>query len=216
MIIRLSYAADLPDPAQLLKTLKDMPADAGASSSQLSAPSSGASGAGSSSHTRGASGGAPESVHAPIEAPRSPRGDGPRAALAVVPEPEIKPIVAIKTLEDLVVMLEQHDEYLLASNIYQYAHLVKLEEGLIEIRPEEEAPQKLTQDLGSVLRNITGNRWMVSVSSAPGQPTLAEKDKANIAAEREEILNMPIIRDIIQAFPEAGIKAIHTISENEE
>lgn len=214
VIIRLSYAADLPDPVQLLKTLKDMPADAG-SPPPPSAPS-GASGQGTSTPAGGSGGGAPESVHAPIEAPRSPRGDGPRAALAVVPKSDIEPVIAIKTLEDLVVMLEQHDEYLLASNIYQYAHLVKLEEGLIEIRPEEEAPQKLTQDLGSVLRNITGERWMVSVSSAPGQPTLAEKEKANIAAEREEILNMPIIRDITDAFPEAEIKAIHTITDNEE
>jgi len=112
--------------------------------------------------------------------------------------------------------LEQHDEMLLASNVYQYAHLVKLDEGLIELRTQEHAPPKLAPDLGSALKRITGNRWMVSVSSAPGLPTLAEKKIAAIAAEREEILNMPVIRDIMAAFPDAEIQSINSIESNEE
>jgi len=213
VIIRLSYAADLPDPAQLLKTLKDMPGDITAGGSQAS---SGASNGGASASAAASGGGVYEGVSAPIEAPRSPRGDGPRAALAVVPEPDYKPIIAIKTLEDVVLILEQHDEMLLASNVYQYAHLVKLDEGLIELRTQEHAPPKLAPDLGSALKRITGNRWMVSVSSAPGLPTLAEKKIAAIAAEREEILNMPVIRDIMAAFPDAEIQSINSIESNEE
>lgn len=214
VLIRLSYAADLPDPAQLLKTLKDMPKDMGASASSAPRPSS-PSGGGSHAPVGGSGGGVPESVQAPIEMSYSSRGDGPRAALAVVPDVAPQPIIAIKTLADVVVILEQHDEMLLASNVYQYVHLVKLAEGLLEVRTEEQAPPKLASDLTRVLSSITGNRWMVSVSSAPGQATLAEQQQAAIAAEREEILNMPIIRDILSAFPEADIKAIHNIKEDE-
>ena len=210
VLIRLSYAADLPDPAQLLKTLRDMPKDSG-----VSAPVSAPSGGGASAPVA-SGGGVHEPVSAPVEAPRSPRGDGPRAALAVVPEVDFQPIIAIKTLEDVVAVLEQHDEILLASNVHQYAHLVKLEEGLLEIRPEEEAPPRLTQDLGQVLKRITGTYWMVAVSSAPGQPTLAENAAAVVEAEMSEILNMPVIQDIMNVFPDAEIKAIKRIEENKE
>lgn len=208
ILIRLSYAADLPDPAQLLKTLKDMPKDAMSStpvSSGGGAPVSAASG-----------GGAPETVQAPAEISSSPRGDGPRAALAVVPDVEDQPIIAINSLEDVVLSLKQHDEVLLAASVEQYVHLVKLEDGLLEIRPEEEAPQKLSQDLGQALKAITGKRWMVSISSAPGLPTLAEKQQAIVDAEKNEILQMPVIKDILNAFPEAEIKAIHRLDENKE
>jgi len=218
VLIRLSYAADLPDPAQLLKTLKDMPKDVQAEA-PLSSPSHLPSGV-ANAPAGGAGGGVPEAVSAPIDAPRSPRGDGPSmrqgAALAVVPKVEDKPIIAIKTLEDVVLTLEQHDEMILAASVSQYVHLVKLEEGLLEIRPEEAAPQKLAQDLGQALKRITDTRWMVTVSSAPGAPTLAQKQEASIAAERDEILNMPIIKDIMNVFPDAEIKAINTITDNKE
>jgi len=214
VLIRLSYAADLPDPSQLMKTLKDMPKDVQAGASAPT-PSAGGS-APASSSSGGASGGVPESVQAPIEAPRAPRGDGPRAALAVVPEVSSQPIIAVKTLEDVVLILEQHDEMLLASNVYQYAHLVKIAEGLLEIRTEEQAPPKLASDLTRALSKITDTRWMVSISSAPGEPTLAQKQEASIAAEREEIINMPIIKDILDVFPDAEIKAINKITDNKE
>ena len=77
-----------------------------------------------------------------------------------------------------------------------------------EIRPEEQAPPKLAQDLGQALSKITDQRWIVSVSSAPGQPTLAEKAQAVLEAERAEILQMPIIRDILSVFPDAELTAI--------
>jgi len=210
VLIRLSYAADLPDPAQLLKTLKDVPKDvqAAASSPETNAPNPGHS----APVGGGASGGVPEGVSqalsGPIESPRSARGDGPRAALAVVPKADPQPIIAVKTLEDVVLILEQHDEMLLASNVFQYLHPVKIGEQLLEVRPQENAPPRLTQDLTKALKNITGTLWMVTVSSAPGQPTLAENAQAAIAAEREEILNMPIITDIMHVFPDAEIVEI--------
>ena len=211
VLIRLSYAADLPDPAQLLKTLKDMPKDAGAS-----APVSNPGGGAANAPVARSGGGVPETVQAPVEAPRSPRGDGPRATLAVVPDAEPQPVIQIKTLEDVVAVLEQHDEMLLAASVSQYVHLVKLEEGLLEIRPEEQAPAKLAQDLGQALKRITDTRWMVTISSAPGDPTLAQRQEESIAAEREEVLNMPIIKEILNVFPDAEIKAINSVTENKE
>lgn len=222
VLIRLSYAADLPDPKDLLKMIEAQGGETGANSVPSGAPSAtpatpatqNGGGIPTSRYDDGApsgAGAAPEHV----EAPRG-GGDGPRAALAVVPKSEPRPVVSIKTLEDVIAVLEQEDEILLASNVFQYVHLVKLEAGLLEIRPEEQAPPRLSQDLGQALSRISGQRWIVSVSSAPGQPTLAEQQQAAVDAERDEILQMPIIRDIMGVFPDAEIKAIHKVHENEE
>lgn len=200
VLIRLSYAADLPDPAALIKSLQD-----GGDSAPTSPPPSGG---GAPTATQSA---VSASAPAHVEAPRGgPSGGGEMAshALAVVQDPVPAPITSVKTLEDVVAALEAQDEMLLASNVFQYVHLVKLQEGRLEIRPEEQAPPKLAQDLGQALSKITDQRWIVSVSSAPGQPTLAEKAQAVLEAERAEILQMPIIRDILSVFPDAELTAI--------
>jgi len=212
VLIRLSYAADLPDPAQLLKTLKDMPTGQGAVPD-----ASPVSGGGNASTPVGGGGVSGGGAHVPAEAPRGgSSGDGPRAALAIVPKVEPTPVIAIKTLADVVAVLEQDDEILLASNVFHYVHLVKLGDQLLDIRPEEHAPPKLTQDLGQALTRITGNRWIVSVSGAPGQLTLAEQEQALLEQERQEILQLPIMRDIMEMFPEATIEAINKVDERKE
>ncbi len=200
VLIRLSYAADLPDPAALIKSLQD----GGDSAPTSPSPSGGGAPAATQSTVSA-------SAPAHVEAPRGgPSGGGEMAshALAVVQDPVPAPITSVKTLEDVVAALEAQDEMLLASNVFQYVHLVKLQEGRLEIRPEEQAPPKLAQDLGQALSKITDQRWIVSISSAPGQPTLAEKAQAVLEAERAEILQMPIIRDILSVFPDAELTAI--------
>ncbi len=211
LVIRLSYAADLPDPAQLLKTLKDQPA---ALNAPLDGVSSGTPTGRSLSDTHSGGGGAPETVQASVQAPMGGgRGDGPRAALAVVPKAEPACVVVLKTLEDVVAALEEANEILLASQVYQYVHLVKLEQGRLEIRPEEEAPPRLAQDLGSALIRLSGMRWIVSISAASGAPTLAQARQAHLTHEMDEIRKTPIVSEILEVFPDVEIMAIHTVEE---
>ncbi len=207
VLIRLAYAADLPDPATLIQSLKDNPAPTSPPPSGGGAPA-GSGGAVTAS--------APVHVEAPRGGPGGASGGGEMAshALAVVADPEQIAVTSIKTLEDVVATLEVHDEVLLASHVFQYVHLVKLKEGRLEVRIEETAPPKLAQDLGPALSKIMDQRWIVSVSSAPGEPTLAEKAQAVLEAERAEILQLPIIRDILSVFPDAELKAINHITED--
>ncbi len=217
VLIRLAYAADLPDPAELLKTLKDNPAPA-ASTSAASVSAEPPQSAPTSRSSAGPSGGV--SAPASVEIPKGgSRGGSEMAALAtsleIVPDSDPMVIPQIKTLEDVVQVLEIGGEILLSSQVYQFAHLVKLEEGRLEIRPEEEALPKFTQDLGAALSRITGNRWMVSVSGAAGQPTLAEKADAALSAEREQVLNTPIMKEVLAVFPDAELRGIKYIQDQE-
>ena len=204
VLIRLAYAADLPDPADLIKTLQEQ--GGAAPSHMTNAP------AAAPTLQPAASGAASPAT---VEAPRG--GGGEIAALAIVPQDTSPaPVTSIKTLEDVVSVLETQNEVLLASQVYQYVHLVKLEQGRLEIRPEEEAPANLAQNLGQALSRIAGQRWIVSVSSAPGAVTLAQTAQAALEAERAEILQMPIMKDVMTVFPDAEIQAIKHIKSKDE
>ena len=200
VIIRLAYAADLPDPSDLMKRLKD---GSGAVSAGAGAAQSAPAGAGDNV----------TALHVPMHgAPmREGKGAGAKPALAVVPE-SAPPVTAIHSLEDAVAMLEQEDEVLTASNIVQYVHLVRLEnkgdKGRMEVRLDEMAPPRMAQDLGPALSRVSGQHWMVSVVSAGGEPTIAQKIQAALDAEKADILAMPIMRQIMEVFPDAVFKSI--------
>ncbi|MGZ9107191.1 MAG: DNA polymerase III subunit gamma/tau [Micavibrio sp.] len=182
VLIRLIYAADLPDPADLLKRLKDQ----GATNAQGSgAQSSPASRIPEPVALRAVSGSSSVAVATPAAAPLSN--------------------VAVASLQDVVSLLEQQREVLLANNIFQYAHLVKFQQGHIELRVEPEAHPKLAQDVGKILTTLTGQRWMLSVSGAPGEPTLAQRTKAAYEARLDVARENPVVAEVLKLFPGAKL-----------
>lgn len=190
VIIRLVYASNLPDPAGLVKKLQDNPPTAPAPN--------------------------------PTNDPTPPARDtvvaqGPgqgHVQAATQPAPTPAPIGALDTLEDITACLKQNGELILASNIALYVHPVKIEEGLIEFRPANGAPDRLAQDISRVLREVTGNRWIASISNEMGSPTLAEQEKERENALKEKVMQEPLIQNIMQLFPQSTVKNI--IQEKDE
>lgn len=184
VVIRLAYAADLPDPADLIRRIKEQP-DGAVSASSVLAPS----------------------ARETVRAVASSAGGRTQTQAALMPQADIDPaaVQAIYTLQDVVSVLEQAGELVLAGQVYQCAHLVKLEQGRLEIRPSEQAPPRLAQDLGQQLSRATGVRWIVSVSSAPGTMTLAQSAGAARADEVAQVMKNPDVQKIFEAFPEARI-----------
>lgn len=224
VLIRLAYAADLPDPADLIKTLQGQGQGGGGVSSGGGASASGSLSGAPVSSTVASS--APSHIGPPTgrsfdKRPVASGPSGERAALAVVSsQPQPQEILSLSTLEDVVAALELRKEILLASQVYQYVHLVKLENrangGRLEISLENEAPVKLAPDLGAALSRIMNARWVVSVSNAAGQPTLAQAAQAVLDAERAEIIQLPVMRKILDVFPEAEIVSIEKINPKTE
>lgn len=189
VIIRLCYAANLPDPATLLKRLQD----SGATALAAGIPPR------------------PTST-APSTPVMSIAGGGATAQLRQANAPLPKTVAVannnLATAQDLVALLEQNGAMILASQIFHNAELVKLEAGQIEIRPLPEAAPKLAQDLQKKLLEITGQRWLVSVTSKKGQPTLAAQAEALRAAEIIEIKSYPLVQKVLETFPGADILSI--------
>src|SRR5260370_41836567 len=58
---------------------------------------------------------------------------------------------------------------LLATQLESHVHLVSLERGRIEFRPNALAPKTLANDLAQRLRDWTGERWIVTLASDGGR-----------------------------------------------
>jgi DNA polymerase-3 subunit gamma/tau len=194
VVIRLAYASTLPDPATLVKQLQNSGSASMSSGSRAaSSPSSGGNVASFVSNGQAS------------------------AQIKSEPVMAAQPVMVannnLSTLQDIVALLEQNGAMILASNIYQYVELVKLEAGILEFATLANAPPKLSTELLKKLNEATGQRWMVSVSSKKGQPTLAAQAETARIAELDSIKADPLVQKVFAAFPGAEIISIKTPEE---
>jgi DNA polymerase-3 subunit gamma/tau len=80
---------------------------------------------------------------------------------------------------------------------------------VIVLRPEPDAPRDFAARLAALLGEATGTRWTIALSTAPGEPTLAEQGGAADAARRMAAAEHPLVCAILAAFPGARIEAVH-------
>ncbi len=195
VLIRLAYTTDLPDPADLIKNLGKAE---NTSATRQTAPLSASA----------------EREHASLFT-------GPEAAEQKKTEPAP---LRLTTLTEIVGLLEQRREALIAGQLFQYAHLVRIEHniegdnpvGHLEFRIKPEASPKLAQNLSKVLQEITGQRWLITLSAKPGQPTLAEQREAEIRNEINEAAKHPVVAEIMKVFPDAQIIRIEKSGEPQD
>jgi len=180
-LIRLAYAAELPPTDKLVKDLLNNGGALPSRAGAAPAPSSSA------------------------PSPRAPVAQG-GAMPARMPVAEGAPTASIRTLQDIVALCEPRSE--LRVNLEHNVHLVRLEQGLIEIRPTPRAPRSLANDLQTKLRQATGERWTVSIASQGGAPTLTEQKQAAKTARFEAVAQEAMVRAVLDRFPGAEIVAV--------
>jgi DNA polymerase-3 subunit gamma/tau len=152
------------------------------------------------------------SAPAASSSPPPSRNGGGATALAVAPQPAAPPPNP-KSFTDVVALLEQKREARLVHHLMHHVHEVRCEPGLIEFRPEEQAPPDLAPRLADLLGRWTGRRWIASVSSAAGQPTLAAQKAANADSLRAAAEQHPVVQAIMKTFPGAKIDAVRRKGE---
>jgi DNA polymerase III subunit gamma/tau len=183
-LIRLCYAADLPSPADAIKTLHN--------------------------------GAGPVVSAAPAAAPRG-GGGGAAARLATQPvaattQPAAAPPNP-RTFTEIVALFEARREARLVHHLMHHVHEVRCEPGLIEFRPQAKAPPDLAPRLSDLLGQWTGRRWLASVSSDAGKPTLVEQKAAKGDELRNRAENDPLVQAILRTFPGAKLDAVRRKGE---
>jgi DNA polymerase III subunit gamma/tau len=202
VLVRIAYAADLPTPDEVVRSLNDRTA---------------------ADTVRGNGGGAaapgPASA-APAPAPRSelrtrpePRGT-PRAALAsampaVVSEPRGEassvPVRALGSFTELVALAGEMRDLAIKSALERDVRLVRFEDGKLEIALGASAAKSLVGELSKKLSDWTGRRWMVAVSGEAGESTLWEQAQNRKAELRNDVESDPLVQAVLKRFPGAEI-----------
>jgi DNA polymerase-3 subunit gamma/tau len=215
-LIRLCYAADLPTPAEALRTLDTTGAAAAGGGAPTPTPPQAGNGSGPRMLARG-SGVAPSSR--PPDPPGAPvarlattaAGAAAAAAPAALASPlqpqPAKP--APVSFGEVVALFDTQREAKLAHCLRHEVHPVRCEPGRLEFRPAPTAPRDLAPRVAELLSQLTGRRWMVSVSGDAGEPTLAQQRRTSKDALHARALEHPLVQAALAAFPGAKLEAVH-------
>ena len=202
VLVRLAYVADLPAPAELVRSVTAAPGPP-------ASPGSRGNGAVMASN---ASAGAPAvAVVQPTEiAPSRPGAGNALRAFAELPASEIQPArdPMPQSFAEVVALFDKRREALLRSHLWSEVHLVHFEPGRIEVRPAFGAPRDLTNRLGQLLSEWTGSRWLIAVSEAEGSPTLREQEEGRQRDLRNEVTGHPLVQAVLETFPGATIASV--------
>jgi DNA polymerase-3 subunit gamma/tau len=183
-LIRLCYVADLPSPGDAIKALQN-------------------------------GGGVPAGAAAPM-APRNGGGGGASARLAPQPVAAVAAQPAMpapRNFTEVVALFETKREARLVHSLVHHVHEVRCEPGLIEFRPEPRAPADLAPRLSELLSQWTGRRWIASVSSAEGKPTLTQQKNDKADGLRSSAENNELVIAILKTFPGAKLDAVRRKGE---
>jgi DNA polymerase-3 subunit gamma/tau len=137
----------------------------------------------------------------PIGGVRAVAGGAPIAAAAAAPR--------LASFRDITALVAEKREAMLHAHLIHSVHLVRFAPPIIELRPKADAPKDLASRLGTLLSEATGTRWTIALSTAEGEPTVAEQGTAADAARRTAAADHPLVRAIMEAFPGARIDTVH-------
>ncbi len=190
VVLRLIYAAELPTPGDLVKKIQEGGYTAAAGAGLSAPPSGGARPVINRSSMN--------TVTAQAVAHDTIMVD--EAALSAMP----------RSFAETYQLFGAKREAILQSQIYNFAHPVVFEAGRIDLRLAEGAPRTMPSQMAEKLSAWTGQRWMVSVVNAGGEPTLAERDRLKQQESLAAANASPVVQEVMKAFPGAKIIDIRT------
>jgi DNA polymerase-3 subunit gamma/tau len=192
VLVRIAYAADLPTPDEVIRSLGDTARGNGA----------------------GAAPSAPTSRADLPARSEMPRGGGTRSQLASaapLQEPvargaeENAPARALNRFEDLIALAAEKRDVSLKSALERDVRLVRFEDGQLEIALESSAAKMLVGELSKKLHDWTGRRWMVVVSAEPGAPSLRSQAEERKTQLKSDARSDPLVQAVLTRFPGAEI-----------
>ena len=211
VLVRIAYAADLPTPDDVIRSLSGEGGSA-------PAPSAGGNGHGGMVSTP-VSSQAPQPSFAPrFDAPRgSPRSSAmasPRMAQDVAAEEEVVPTLAVGSFEALIALAQEKRDITMKMTLERDVRLVRFEDGQLEIALNANAPRTFVHDLQRKLTAWTNKRWMVVVSKEQGAPTLREQANDREAELKRKVMDDPLVQAVLKRFPGATVGQITQRAED--
>lgn len=213
VLVRLAYAADLPDPGDLMAQIKNgqNPFGSAAPSGGGGAPAGGGGGTSAMAvgmnYAPGSSGSGPTmqaSARPQLSAIQGGR-PAPQGVPQAAPEPQAQPAYNLKSLYDCAALASEKGDIPFKVKIQRLMRLVKFEPGKIEIQPTDDAPADIAGEFGRKLTEWTGQRWFVVVSRNQGRPTIHEEQEANQQQLLSDAKSHPTVAALLAQFPGARV-----------
>jgi DNA polymerase-3 subunit gamma/tau len=198
VLVRIAYAADLPTPDEVVRSL-------GENGAVPARPQGNGGAAQASSQSY-----APR-YEAPRGSPRSSAAVSPRPAedpMSRRDEPVAAPTLSINSFADLIALAAEKRDITTKMALERDVRLVRCEDGQLEIALEARAPKTLVHDLQRKLTGWTGKRWIVVVSKEQGAPTMRAQADAQQAEIERGVQNDPLVQAVLSRFPGAKIVGV--------
>ncbi len=192
MLVRLAYAADLPTPDEVVRSIGN---------SGMSAQPQG-NGGSIQSHSSAAR------YEAPRGTPRSSAAAAPRPASDPAPVSEAEPVLALSTFPEIIALAADRRDIAIKAALERDVRLVRCEDGRLELALEPSAPKTLINDLSRKLSGWTGKRWMVVVSAEQGVAPVKVQNEARAAELKRGVRADPLVQAVLERFPGAEIVSV--------
>jgi DNA polymerase-3 subunit gamma/tau len=214
VLVRIAYAADLPTPDEVIRSLGDTPGGNGVSPTLPSPASGGGTGGGATaprpelrSESRPARGplASAASKSATMSAPMSAPITAPRPSPDPAPRDDTLEIRAVNSFAELIALAAEQRDLTMKSALERDVRLVRFEDGTLEVALEPSARPTLVGELSKKLTDWTGRRWMVAVSAEAGMPSMRAQSDARKAELKNDVRGDPLVQAVLARFPGAEI-----------
>ncbi|HAF40820.1 MAG TPA: DNA polymerase III subunit gamma/tau [Sphingobium sp.] len=134
----------------------------------------------------------------PVAAPAA--ANGASAASSSAPAARLP-----ATFVDLIEAFWQRGKGQLAQELHDCVGVVRYAPPQFDYRPTSQLPADFMARLLPALREVTGIPWQVAQSDGSAEPTLLEQEQRKAADARAEILETPVVKAAMAAFPDAEL-----------
>lgn len=181
VLIRLAHLSELPSPDELIRKLKSE-----GDASQVPSPTPRAA--------------MPSGV--PVARSSSMAQAAPMMAPSSEPDMFSAPVALAQpqSFDDVLALFEQKKEIIMHRYLDRDAALVSFRNGTLEINFSQNVPQDIPGKISQKLSEWTGQRWMLTLSQAAGEPSrYATRQK--LAAEKMDAAKAhPLVAEVLQLF----------------
>lgn len=193
VLLRMAYAAELPEPASLVGELHRGPGAGEKKRAESAGESRPAASAGPSGRAK------PDAVRVQSNVATAPASEPLPAGVTESPRAELS------TFRDVVALAGEKRDLKLKAELERYVRPVRVAPGRVEIALEPDASPGLTNELSRKLEAWTGRRWLVLVSQEKGSKPLALEARERRDSLFREAREHPAVKAVMERFPGAEI-----------
>lgn len=121
---------------------------------------------------------------------------------------KIESKLAINDFEELVQLFHSQREMLLYNYLVHDVHLIEFEPFKVRIRQSHSVPHNFANKIAALLHEWTGSKWLITVSSDDGSPTLSSQAEIAKINQIDEFSKNDLVQEVLKSFSNAQVKEV--------